>query len=93
MTEENKIKVVIAPSALADLEETMSPEELQQFLAEFQALVESGDIFSQSEPINMDTLEQDDPELFAQMRDRMTADGFTDFDEWMDAQYQPPTLN
>lgn len=93
MTEDNKLKVVISPGALADLENEMTPEELEQFLAEFQALVESGELFEQSVPINMETLEQDDPEMFAQLQARMTAEGYTDFDEWMDAQYQPPTLN
>lgn len=91
--EENKIKVVISPEALTDMEQHFSPEELQQLLAEFQQLVDSGEIFEQSTPVDMDTLEQDDPELYAQLQARMKASGFEDFDEWLDSQALPPTLN
>lgn len=93
MTEEKKLKVVVPPEVLAQMEEMMGPEELQEMLAELQRLVDSGQLFEQSTPIDLETLEQDDPEMYAQMVEQMTADGYTDFDSWIESKSVPPTLN
>jgi hypothetical protein len=60
-----KIKrVEFAPGVLEELEQSMSSEELQAMMDEIKAKLEDGSLFSESTLINMDTLEEEDPELY-----------------------------
>lgn len=90
---DNKLKVVIPPEVLAQMERDIPADELQTLLTEFQRLVESGEIFEQSEPIDMTQLEHDDPELYAELKAAMQAQGFDSMDEWVEDTRLPPTLN
>jgi hypothetical protein len=94
MSEDTKIKVVIPPEVLAQMERDIPPEDLQELLEDLQRMVDSGEIFEQSEPVDMLGLEKDDPELFAQLNAAMKEQGFDNIDDWFDgAGSNPPTLN
>lgn len=55
MTDEKKeMKIVFAPGCFDDFDGTQ--EELDEFVAELQRLVESGEIFEKSTPVDIDEL-------------------------------------
>jgi hypothetical protein len=98
MTEEQqpKIKIVIPPQVLEQMQQEMSEEDLKELLATIEAAVENGSIFEDSEPINLAEMERDDPEAFAKLKTTMGDDGFdvNDFDDWVEyVTNQRPTLN
>jgi hypothetical protein len=62
--EKKEIKVKLAPGFLEKLEEEMSNEELQELLDKICQMVNDGSFFENAVKIDMDTLEQDDPELY-----------------------------
>jgi hypothetical protein len=86
------IQIIIPPAVLADMEQNMSPEDVQLFLDELKVAVESGSFLEDSVPLDLDTVQIDDPELYAQICASMSAQGFDDFDSWADNQITPPTL-
>ena len=67
------LKIIIDPDALAEMEEEMEPEELQKFLNELTEAVRSGKMFEDSEPVDMDKLMIEDPELYQKLINREQA--------------------
>lgn len=94
MTEQNKIKIIIPPQVLAQMEQDMSPEEVQRLMTQLEAAVESGTIFEDSVPMDLAEMALEDPEDHAEIIAAMKRDGFDDFDEWVEWSIkQQPTLN
>ena len=61
MTEEKKPEIVFAPGCFDSFEG--SQEELDELINEIKRLVETGEIFERSTPLDVDSLEDEDPEL------------------------------
>lgn len=61
MTEEKKPEIVFAPGCFDSFEG--SQEELDELINEIKRLVETGEIFERSMPLDVDSLEDEDPEL------------------------------
>lgn len=57
-----KLKVTFVPGAFDNFEGTQ--DELDSLVAEIQKMVESGELLERSEPIDLDYLEHEDPELY-----------------------------
>lgn len=57
-------KIQFAPGVLEELEEDMTPEELQEFMNELKMMVEDGSFFDKSEAVDLDELKTTDPELY-----------------------------
>jgi hypothetical protein len=64
MTDPKEIKIKFAPGAFEHFEG--SQEELDELLAEIHQLIESGELFEKSTPLDLDQLAEEDPE-FAEM--------------------------
>ena len=71
MSENKKIRFAFAPGVLEQLEADNTPEELQELLDELAAKVSDGSIFEDSNPVNLEELEQTDPELFTHLMSQM----------------------
>lgn len=70
----NKITVKFAPGVIEDLQEQMTPEELQQFMDAIAELQETGDfeqVFDGGEQVDMQKLEKEDPELFKTLQEQL----------------------
>lgn len=93
--EQPKLKIVIPPQVLEQMQQEMSPEEIEELFAVVQQQVEAGTLFEQSEPVDLERMKQEDPEEYAALMEAMAQDGFTDFDEWAEylINHQRPTLN
>lgn len=57
-TEKKPLKIVFAPGCFDTFEGTQ--EELDEFVAEINDLVQSGEIFEKSTPVDFDSLSDDD---------------------------------
>mgnify|MGYP001052755539 CR=1 FL=1 len=66
---DKEIKVNFLPGSLDDFEGTQ--DELNDFVAEIKNLVLHGDLYENSKPVDMNTLAEDDPELYEILTDRM----------------------
>jgi hypothetical protein len=62
-----KMKIEFAPGVLEQLEQDMSPEELQEFMNELKTRIEDGSFLAEAEPVDLEALEETDPEEFAQL--------------------------
>lgn len=82
---ENKLKVVIPPEVLEQLEQQTSPEELQEFISALQQMADSGELFEAAEPVDFSSLAEDDPELYAALTAQMKDEGFDDLEAWVDS--------
>ena len=58
---EKKMTIKLAPGAFDNVPE----DEQQDLFDDLQAMLDDGSLFENSEPIDMDTLEEEDPELYA----------------------------
>jgi hypothetical protein len=58
------LKIEFAPGCLEQLEDEMSPEDLQEFMDKIKSAIEDGSFFADAVEINMDELEETDPELY-----------------------------
>ena len=79
---DKKLTVVLAPGVLEQLEEDMSPEELQLLMDELKNMgdhPESLEAFSS--PINMNELKESDPALYASIVNQLEALEAGGFDE------------
>lgn len=65
--DKQKLKIVVAPNVLEQLEQEMSPEELQQLLNDLQKMAEDGTFMEQAQLIDLDELKVSDPELYEQL--------------------------
>lgn len=89
-----KLKIVIPPQVLEQMQQEMSAEEIQELLTKLQADIEAGTLFDQSEEIDLDRMKQEDPEEYAALMEAMAQDGFDNFDDWTEYLInQRPTLN
>lgn len=68
---DNKMKVIIPPETLAQMEADFDAEELQGVLNMIQQLAENGELIAQSQLVDMDELKESDPELYKQLTDRL----------------------
>lgn len=64
MTEEKKMKVVFAPGCFDHFEGDQA--ELDSLIAEIHNMVETGEIFEKSMPVDMSTLSEDEMEILTQ---------------------------
>lgn len=55
------MKVVLAPGAFDNVPE----DEQEELFKELQEMFEDGSLLENSEPVDMDTLEEEDPELYS----------------------------
>ena len=69
-----KLKVVVPPEVLQELEQTMTAQEIQQLLDEFKKSVEDGSLFEKSQPVDLDKLAEEDPELYHIIVERLSKD-------------------
>lgn len=67
MSGQKQMKVIISPEALMQMEQDIPHEELQSLLDEFSRLVQTGEIFENSEPVDLDDLMRTDPEVYASL--------------------------
>ncbi len=72
MTEENKPEIVFAPGCFDNFEGTQ--EELDELIAEIQRMVDSGEIFENSRPLDMDELVDEDPEFAEKLLQSLSED-------------------
>lgn len=68
---QKKLKVEFAPGCFDSF--TGTQEELDELVSEIQKMVETGELFEKSNPVDIDTLIEEDPEmaevLFKQLTD------------------------
>lgn len=71
MSEDKKktMKLEIMPGAFDHFEGTQ--EELNELMAQLNQMVSDGSIFENSEPINMEDFELEDPEMFEILSNRL----------------------
>ncbi len=75
------MKMILTPEFIEDLERLMPDEnERQAFVNELQRQFASGEFFVKSQPVDMDKLAVDNPELRKSLTERHEA-------------FEPPTLN
>jgi hypothetical protein len=65
MTEEKKPEIIFAPGCFDNFEG--SQEELDELVNEIKRLVDSGELFEKSHPLDIDELIEQDPELAEQL--------------------------
>jgi hypothetical protein len=63
------VKVVVLDGALDDLD----PDEVNEVMAAFQEAIESGTLMEMSEPVDMDELADEDPELYKLLMEKLEA--------------------
>lgn len=74
MTDEQKIKrVEFAPGVLEQMEETFSPDELQEIMDSIKGMIEDGSFFDKAHMVNMNDLKQEDPELYAHLVEQINS--------------------
>ena len=64
MNEDSKVEIVFAPGCFDNFEGTQ--EELDEFVAELNRLVETGELFERARPIDFDEISEADAELLEQ---------------------------
>jgi len=67
---DKEIKVNFLPGSLDEFEGTQ--DELNDLVAEIKNLVLHGDLHEKSEPVDMDALAEDNPELYEILTDQIT---------------------
>lgn len=72
MTEKKKPEIVFAPGCFDNFEGTQ--EELDELVAEINRMVESGEIFEKSKPLDPDTLTDEELEILANALDALEDD-------------------
>lgn len=69
MTEKKKPELVFAPGCFDNFDGTQ--EELDELVAEINRLVDSGEIFEKSKPLDPDTLDDEELEMLAKVLDAL----------------------
>jgi hypothetical protein len=62
-----KMKIEFAPGVLEQMEQEMGPEELQEFMNMLKEKIEDGTFLTDATPVDMEELEVEDPEAYAQI--------------------------
>lgn len=85
MTESTQpLKVVIPPEVLEQMQRDIPADELQGVLDEIKRLVETGELFEHSEPVDLEALKTEDPEMYMELMQAMKAQGMDDMDDWVE---------
>jgi hypothetical protein len=79
MTDPKEIKIKFAPGAFEHFEG--SQEELDELLAEIHQLIESGELFEKSTPLDLDQLAEEDPEFAEMILKSLEAEDIEDLSE------------
>lgn len=66
MNEDSKVEIVFAPGCFDNFEG--SQEELNEFIAELNRLAETGELFEQSRPVDLDNLSEEDADLIEHLK-------------------------
>ena len=66
MSEDSKVEIVFAPGCFDNFEG--SQEELDEFVAELNRLAETGELFEQSRPVDLDNLSEEDAALIEHLK-------------------------
>lgn len=69
MTEKKKLEIVFAPGCFDNFDGTQ--EELDELVAEINRMVDSGEIFEKSKPLDPDTLDDEELEMLAKVLDSL----------------------
>ena len=67
-----KPEIVFAPGCFDAFEGTQ--EELDEMIAEIQRMAESGELFENSQPLDLDDLTEEDPEFAQKLADSLSID-------------------
>jgi hypothetical protein len=62
-----EMRIEFAPGVLEQLEAEMTPQELQNFMDDIKEKITSGAFFSEAEEVDMAALEEDEPDVYAQI--------------------------
>ena len=73
MTEKKKPEIVFAPGCFDNFDGTQ--EELDELVAEINRLVDSGEIFEKSKPLDPDTMDDEELEMLAKVLDSLEDGG------------------
>lgn len=71
MIDDKPKKIVFMPGVLEDMEEHFTPDELQELMNDLKTAVENGSLFDESEAIDLNTMELEDPELFKILKQKL----------------------
>ena len=71
-TEKKPLQVIFAPGCFDHFDGTQ--EELDDLVAEINKMVESGEIFDKSNPIDPDTMSEEELEMLANMMEALETD-------------------
>lgn len=72
MTNSDKIKIAFAPGVLEQLEAENTPEELQELFDQLKSQIEDGSFLENAEAVDLDELELNSPELYAELHEKLT---------------------
>ena len=61
------MKIKMSKYALNNLEEEMETDELQDFLDSLQKMVDDGSFLEESEPVDMELLKVEEPEVYEEL--------------------------
>lgn len=67
-----KPEIVFAPGCFDNFEGTQ--EELDEMIAEIQRMAESGELFENSQPLDLDELSEEDPKFAQKLVDSLSID-------------------
>jgi hypothetical protein len=67
-----KPEIVFAPGCFDNFEGTQ--EELDEMIAEIQRMAESGELFENSQPLDLDELSEEDPEFAQKLSESLSID-------------------
>jgi len=73
MTNEMKPEIVFAPGCFDSFEGTQ--EELDELVAEIQKMISTGELFENSQPLDLDELIEEDPEFAEKLVENLGAEG------------------
>jgi hypothetical protein len=73
MTNEKKPEIVFAPGCFDSFEGTQ--EELDELVAEIQKMISTGELFENSQPLDLDELIEEDPEFAEKLVENLAFEG------------------
>jgi hypothetical protein len=79
-----KLKVVIPPEVLEQMQRDIPEEDLQALLADLSKMADEGTLFDQCVAVDMETLQIDDPEQYAAVMNAIATLGHDDLDELLE---------
>ena len=67
----DKLKVTFAPGVLEQLEQDLTPDDLQELMDELSKSIEDGSFFDESRMVDLNELIESDPELYQELMDSL----------------------